>query len=321
MKEFPFSIYEFFDYFACGLILLLIGTYACDISWAVQQSATIQFIAVVVIAYTVGLVLAFLSGIVIEQFLVNYVLGRMDRLLLGLEPLSCTPCMIDKSGKKQRCRVEWGEPEVANVDKKEPKKIEDACVFEPRKKNKSESSKQPTSDSSKSPLIIVGQSPAFYKKCEIRTLRRVHWTRWFRNPIFRHAFEPLPPQTRKDIWDYAKAHKIKMERIQIEALRVAAADERTSAQRDTFLKMYGFARNSCMAFAVGFLALLAGRTYFGNPNAKGIFAGVCAFFAVVMFFQYLNFLRRYNLVVLNAYAKAVRPRAEEFNRRAESPIS
>ena len=115
MKDLPLSVYDFFAYFACGLLLLLIFGYAFDTSWPIlQQTGTLQFIVTVVVAYTVGYAVSFLSSVVIEQWLVNKILGRPDLLLLGQEASTLTGCHKSE-GKINRCKVGWGEPESANV--------------------------------------------------------------------------------------------------------------------------------------------------------------------------------------------------------------
>ena len=83
MKDFPFSIYDFFDYFACGLMLLVIGAYALDVSLANPQPASIQFVEAVVVAYTVGDVIAYCSGLLIEDYFFRTYLGFTGTTPLG----------------------------------------------------------------------------------------------------------------------------------------------------------------------------------------------------------------------------------------------
>lgn len=205
MKDLPLPVYDFFAYFACGLLLLLIFGYAFDISWPIlQQPATLQFIVGVVVAYTVGYAVSLLSGVVIEQWLVNKGLGRSDFLLLGQEASTVTPCHKSE-GKIERCEIGWGEPESANVNVALVNQSIRECIA--KQKNGA--------------LLMVGQSPIFYKRCQLRTLQRNYRSRWLRNTVFRRAFEPLPPTARLLVLNRAKREQVKIGSIQSKALHIA----------------------------------------------------------------------------------------------------
>ncbi len=140
MKDFPFSIYDFFDYFACGLMLLVIGAYALDVSMVNPQPASIQFVEAVVVAYTVGHVVAYCSGLLIEDYFFRTYLGFTRTTLLesqepqthgrkfwrwvfshSFEPLSSTAItLVRKRAEDDKLELVkiWGKAfRVASTDK------------------------------------------------------------------------------------------------------------------------------------------------------------------------------------------------------------
>ena len=232
MKDFPFSIYDFFDYFACGLILLLIGGYALDVSLANPQPASIQFVEAVVVAYTVGHVIAYCSGVLIEHYFFHTYLRLTGTTLL-------CPQAPETRGRKF-----WG---------------------------------------------------------------------W----VFSHSFEPLSNTAINLVSERAKKDNLEPTKIWGKAFRIASTDNSSSARMNTFLYLYGFARNSCMSLTLGGLLLLVGAGLSllrssGNWRGKGALALACLFSAIVMLFRYADFHRRYNAAVLNAYAYSPREGAEQI---------
>jgi hypothetical protein len=121
--------------------------------------------------------------------------------------------------------------------------------------------------------------------------------------VFRRAFEPLPPSARQAVLNRAKNEHVPIGSIQTKALHIAQANEKASVRMNLFLTSYGFARNTCMAFAMAFIALVyAAAAHYENPRAKILFAAACFGLSLIMFFRYLDFHRQYNVTVLKAYA-------------------
>jgi len=294
MKDFPFSIYDFFAYLASGLLLLLIVGFAFDISWKIPQQATLQFAVAVVAAYTIGQVLGLMSGVLIEQYFVTKFLGRTDITLLGLEASALTPCNLDESGKIHRCSVVFDEPENAGVPVAKAREALRQCTARHHTANKPEPS-----------LLII--AAASNGKCQLRTLLRGYRSRWLRRNVFGHAFEPLSNTTRRRILNRAKTDDVPIGGLFNKAFAAAKADEATLTRMNTFLYLYGFARNVCMAFALGSLALIAGSVYsarimIGDWQLKLWSSLLCLLVAIAMLFRYMDFSRRYSAEVFNAYA-------------------
>lgn len=297
MKDFPFSVHDFFAYFASGLLLLVIVGYAFDFPWKMPEAATIQLVLVVVVAYVVGQVLSYLSGLVIEQFFVTWFLGRTDVALLGLEATKVTPCSVT-NGRVQRCKLGFENLEEATVSKDEVLKPAKECAV---KKYWKEARQKRREDA----LFTLGVSQTYYKNCQFRTARRRYRSRCVRRTVFRKAYEPLPPGIRKSVLARAKSDDVEGAGVISRAQASAKTDDRTFARMGTFLYLYEFARNACMAFIVGCVVLVSGSLYYradGNLKTKLCLALLCAAAAVIMLFRYLDFHRRYNLEVFKAYA-------------------
>lgn len=81
---------------------------------------------------------------------------------------------------------------------------------------------------------------------------------------------------------------------------------------NVFKTSYGFARNTSMAFAIAFIALLyTAAAHYENPRAKVLFAVVCLCLSLIMFFRYLDFHRQFNVTVLNEYAYTSKEKLNE----------
>jgi hypothetical protein len=84
MKDFPFTVYDFFAYLASGFVVLLISTYAFDIDVLPRTDASsVVLLAWVVAAYITGHVIAHLAGVMIEDAIVRRRIGRTEVALFS----------------------------------------------------------------------------------------------------------------------------------------------------------------------------------------------------------------------------------------------
>lgn len=292
MKDFPFSVHDFFVYLASGLLLLLVVAHAFDLWWVLPSQPALQLVVAVVVAYTVGQVLGFLSSLLIERFFLTYVLGRMDLALLGQEPVEFEPCTVGDDGIPRRCKIKYGDH--ATLLAATLKEIR-SCVF---RRSRSVSDRH---------VLHVGPTHTYYRHCQLRSLRRRYRTAWLRRSLFASAFEPLPPTTRKLVLDRASTDKVEGPGIFTKAFATLRADERRLARMGTFLYLYEFARNTCMASIVAALLLAARAALATGIHGDTVYrwfisALVCVLLSFVMLVRYLEFLHRYDTEVFKAYA-------------------
>ncbi len=128
--------------------------------------------------------------------------------------------------------------------------------------------------------------------------------------IFPGFYRPLPSETRKRVLDKARPTGIENPGRALFLLCWANVmrDSRVADRLNTFLNLYGFARNTSLAAFIASLALIAGALL--NASAGPAFIvprlgwGAAALFAAVaLLYRYLKFFRHYTLQVFVGYSE------------------
>jgi hypothetical protein len=126
-------------------------------------------------------------------------------------------------------------------------------------------------------------------------------SRGLRHRLFAGYFEPLPDRVRERAMQTSRARGWgEADRGHfLQALEVARHDPIVATRLESFLNLYGFARNTAMA-----LILCAGELGLGalasSSPAKGFWACAALLTALVLFFRYLKFYRLYTAEVFFA---------------------
>lgn len=301
MKDLPLSVYDFFGYLANGLILLLLTAVAFDLHvGSIHELNAVEITVVIVVAYAVGHVVAYLAGVGIEYYFVGWVLGRTEATLLGLEAVKVTPCKVN-GVIVTGCHVEYGVPGIECVAVAEARELRRACAVK--------RCLQPNAAAG----LLITNNPflSALRRCQIKTQLAAYRTRWLSQHIFNHFFEPLSSSIRDPVLDRAKREGVDAIRVYGRAA-AAPKSESTRSRMDTFLYLYGATRNICMACLIGATGLTISA--FASPaaqtrNGKLVLALLASFTAVVMLFRYLDFYRRYNTEVYKSYAFPQMPKA------------
>jgi len=132
----------------------------------------------------------------------------------------------------------------------------------------------------------------------------------FREKVFSGYHRALPDETKKRVIDKAKPTGINKAGRALFYLCWAKVmqDNRVADRLNTFLNLYGFARNTSIAAAIACLILLAGALL--NTRAGPDFmvprlgwAAAALFAAVALLYRYLKFYRQYTLQVFVGYAE------------------
>ncbi len=128
----------------------------------------------------------------------------------------------------------------------------------------------------------------------------------WRRRLFRGYLEPLPSRVIERV--LARANMCPDPSLFFHCWAVARRDPVTFGRMNTFLNLYGFARNIAMACALGALALAAGalRPFFagGSPRTDKFWLILpVVVTGVIMFYRYLKFLRLYAVELYITYAE------------------
>jgi hypothetical protein len=294
MKDLPLSVYDFFGYLANGLILLFLVAIAFDLRLAsIHELNSIEITAVVVIAYSVGHVVAYLAGVGIEYYFVGGLLGRTEATLLGLEAIKLTACEVN-GNIVTGCHVEYDLLGSQLVEVADAKTMLRTCpVMRCRQRNDNAAL-----------LITTNPRLSALRRCQIKTQLAAYRTRWLRQNVFNHFFEPLSASILVPVRERAKREGVDAIRVYGRAAAAPKSDS-TRTRMNTFLYLYGATRNICMACLIGAAGLMVSAV--ASParhvrNVKLILAILSFFTAVIMLFRYLDFYRRYNLEVYKSYA-------------------
>ena len=82
------------------------------------------------------------------------------------------------------------------------------------------------------------------------------------------------------------------------------ANDKTLARLDTFLNLYGFARNLAFTSLIVGLALVT-RTWFVQPDpGLARYAVTALVVGVLLLYRYLKFFRQYSYELFNIYAES-----------------
>lgn len=220
MDKLPFGVYDFFAYLSAGAVLLLTADYVWSLGLLGMKDVTpVLGLALIVLAYVTGHVVAHLSSLLFEQTVVGRILGRPASQLLGNHP---------------RFRV---------------------CAW-----------------------------------------------------LFPNYHRPLPANVRQRVTDQAQFRNCSAqdEGLFLHAFPIVTQNEKYQARLDTFLNLYGFARNMAFSFLVAAITITIAHWYGLHPVRLrwGVLAGVGA---VSMFYRYLKFFRQYSYELFIRYAELPHP--------------
>jgi len=128
----------------------------------------------------------------------------------------------------------------------------------------------------------------------------------WRRVLFRSYLEPLPGRVIERV--LSRANTSPDASLFFHCWAVAKRDPVAFGRMNTFLNLYGFARNIAMACALGVMLLTAGalRPFLdgGSPDARKQWLIVpIAVIGLVMFYRYLKFLRLYAVELYVTYAE------------------
>lgn len=146
------------------------------------------------------------------------------------------------------------------------------------------------------------------------------WREFF-FPVF---YKPLPMETKSRILEAAKKKGFDKpgRGLFLHAFAVVKKDKATLERLNTFLNLYGFCRNMCMALLVAVLLLIVGAinhsvtsSWASADTRKLLLAAVSLSASVGMLYRYVKFFRHYTVEVLITYPempeKAVEPDDKE----------
>lgn len=128
-------------------------------------------------------------------------------------------------------------------------------------------------------------------------------------PIF---YKPFPPEIQKRVLDRAKATGIEWSGrgLFFHCFAIVKRDKATAERLGTFLNIYGFCRNVCMASLIAAAVLLFASlrkvdwsTGTGFETDKLIWAIVAVLVAIGLFYRYLKFFKHYTEEVFRDYAE------------------
>jgi hypothetical protein len=129
-----------------------------------------------------------------------------------------------------------------------------------------------------------------------------------RGLLFPGFYKPLPSAVRERVLSRAGGEGIadpgEALFLHVRYSPEVRADEKLLGRLDTFLNLYGFARNlSFTSLAVG--AGLAIRTAWpGGSPAHRHYAATAIIVGVLLFYRYLKFFRQYSYELFNTYARS-----------------
>ena len=120
-------------------------------------------------------------------------------------------------------------------------------------------------------------------------------------------YRPLPPETvarlrSKLAADDAASADLSGEPLFLKVFARLSRDAAVKARLDTFLNLYGFARNVSFALIVAAIVLAVGRSVHARPASTWP-ALIAALLGVGLFFRFLKFYRHYSATLLSLYAE------------------
>jgi len=132
-------------------------------------------------------------------------------------------------------------------------------------------------------------------------------TGW-RARIFPGNFKPLPGATQKRVLAKAEQRGVAVSdrSFFFHCHPLVKRDQATLERLNTFLNLYGFARNLCMALLLTVPLLLYRAVWgsgFGFQQGPLLWAIVAFIAALGMFYRYLKFFRHYTMEVFTTYAE------------------
>lgn len=135
----------------------------------------------------------------------------------------------------------------------------------------------------------------------------------WREKLFPIFFKPLPKKTQDRILKAAEPEGLNEpgRALFLHAFAVVKSDKVTMDRLNTFLNLYGFCRNMCLAMLIAPVILVTGAArhvvmvgWTDADCAKLLFALVSIAGAVGMLYRYLKFFRHYTIEVLNSYPES-----------------
>jgi hypothetical protein len=133
--------------------------------------------------------------------------------------------------------------------------------------------------------------------------------------LFPVYHKPFPEKTKARILEAAAREGFDEagRALFLHAFAVVKQDKPTLERLNTFLNLYGFCRNICLALLVSVLILVVGAAYHGitagwnaSDTHKLLFAMTALVASLGMLYRYLKFFRHYTMEVLNSYPELVR---------------
>lgn len=87
MDKIPFSVYDFFAYLSSGAVLVATADYVWSLGLLSRQDiGAVLAVALLIITYVVGQMVAQFSSLLFEQIIVHRVLKRPSSILMGVKP-------------------------------------------------------------------------------------------------------------------------------------------------------------------------------------------------------------------------------------------
>jgi hypothetical protein len=131
---------------------------------------------------------------------------------------------------------------------------------------------------------------------------------WLRGVLFPGFYKPLPAAVRERVLSRAGSEGVadpgEALFLHVRYSPEVRADEKLLGRLDTFLNLYGFARNlSFTSLVVG--AALAARTAWpgANPSHRQ-YATTALVVGLLLLYRYLKFFRQYSYELFNSYARS-----------------
>jgi hypothetical protein len=132
--------------------------------------------------------------------------------------------------------------------------------------------------------------------------------------IFPGFYEPIPDETRRRVLERAKDRAgitSPGRGLFFHCHPIVMREQACSGRLNSFLHLYGFGRNTCMASLIATVILVGGalskvRVDESEVTVLLTWAGVALLVAVVMLYRYLKFFRLYTVEVFRTYAEQER---------------
>lgn len=281
MKDFPFSVYDSFAYLSTGLIVLVAADYSFHLGWlAGRDISTLQLLTILVFAYAIGHVIAYISGVGIEQHFLGARLKRRNSTILDTndELTQITACDAGIA-----CTATWSAPEPAS----QTLRLSDLRLLI-RKCRYSQ------------------QTPSKHGCPAREAAQRLRIQKW-RNRLFKFHFAPISRSLRNRIAQAAEHDGVRLASLFSHAWMVARRDPIALERSGRFLNLYGFCRNMVIAsLSAGLVVALGSARPFlagGPADARAAALALSSLpIAYIFVFRYLDFLKRYEAEIYTSYA-------------------